>query len=114
MRTRTLLRLALTATLLSGGAALAKREVKDFQAPREMTAEELEAAKLRAKNGNMNSYQKDVQIKAEPIPWMAIGLGVLSLAIAAPFGVWVYRGTAKEMATANTFGSKGLRDQDEE
>jgi hypothetical protein len=113
MRTRSIIRLVLTVSLLSGGAALA-REVKEFQAPRQMTPEELEAAKLRAKNGNMNAYQKDVQIKAERIPWMAIGLGVLALAVAAPFGVWVYKGTAKEMATANTFGSKGLRDRDDE
>lgn len=114
MRTRSLIRLVLTVSLLSGGAALAKREVRDFEAPRQMSAEEIEAAKLRAKNGNINSYQKDVQIKAEPIPWMAIGLAVLTLAVAAPFGVWVYRGTAKEMATANTFGSKGVREKDEE
>lgn len=114
MRTGSLIRLVLAVSLLSGGAALAKREVKDFEAPRQMSAEEIEAAKLRAKNGNISSYQKDVQIKAEPIPWMAIGLGVLALVVAAPFGVMVYRGTAKEMSTANTFGSKGMRDQDDE
>jgi hypothetical protein len=114
MRTSFLTRVVLSAALLWGGAALAKREVKEFQAPREMSQEELDAAKAAARNGNMNAYGKDVKIEAEPIPWMAIGLGIVVLVAAAPFGVIVYRNTAKEMATANTFGVQRARDEDEE
>ena len=114
MRTLSLSRVVLTAALLWGGAALAKREVKEFAPPPEMSQEELEAAKARARNGNMSSYSKDIQIKAEPTPWMAIGLGVLVLGAAVPFAVRVYRGTAKEIATANTFGVTRARDEDEE
>jgi hypothetical protein len=112
MRTLFLSRVVLTAALLWGGAALAKREVKEFEAPREMSQEELEAAKAQARNGNIHAYGKDVQIKPEPVPWMAIGLGGIVFAIAIPFGISVYRNTAKEMATANTFGGSGKRNRD--
>ncbi len=113
MRTSFLPRLLLTATLLTGGAALATREVKEFQAPREMSEEELEAAKARARNGNMSAYARDVQIKPEPTPWMAIGLGVLVLAAATPFALRVYRNTSREIAAANTFGVTRARDDEE-
>ncbi|XXF81457.1 hypothetical protein P2318_17375 [Myxococcaceae bacterium GXIMD 01537] len=107
MRTIPQIRLVLTAALLFGGAALAKREVKEFEAPSEKSQQELDEAKARARNGNINSYNKDVQIKPEPVPWMAIGLGLSVLAAAVPFGVYVFRQTAGEIATANTFGSSG-------
>lgn len=113
MRTHTLFRVVLTASLLWGGAALAKREVKDFEPPPEMSQEELEAAKARARNGNMASYSKDIQIKPEPTPWMAIGLGVLVLGAATPFALRAYRNTAKEIATANTFGVSRAQDDEE-
>lgn len=113
MRTPSLSRVVLAAALLWGGSALAKREVKDFEAPPVMSEEELEAAKARARNGNMASYSKDVQIKPEPTPWMAIGLGVLVLTAATPFALYAYRNTAKELATANTFGVRSARDDEE-
>ena len=117
MRTLSLSRVVLTAALLWGGAALAKREVKSFEAPKEMSQEELEAAKARARNGNMNPYDKDVKVEAEPIPWMAIGLAGIVFVVAAPFAVNVFRNTSKEIATANTFGttrSRGAKAEEEE
>lgn len=113
MRTLSLSRVVLAAALLWGGSALAKREVKDFEAPRELSQEELEAAKARARNGNMNAYAKDVQIKPEPTPWMAIGLGVLVLTAATPFALRAYRNTAQELASAKTFGVSRARDDEE-
>jgi hypothetical protein len=113
MRTHSLFRVVLTASLLWGGAALAKREVKDFEPPPEMSQEELEAEKARARNGNMASYGKDIQIKAEPTPWMAIGLGALVLIVATPFALRAYRNTAKEMAAANTFGVTRAQEDEE-
>lgn len=100
-------RLVLVLALLSGGAALAqpRRQVSEFQAPRELTPEEKEAAKQRAMGNNLNAYGKDIQIKEKPIPWMAIGLVGIVFAVATPFALRAYRNTAKEMASANTFGS---------
>ncbi len=109
MRFPTVTRLVLAAALLSGGAALARREVKDFQAPREQTPEEIEAAKARARNGNMAAYGKDVQIKEKPVPWNAIGIAGLVFLVATPFAVRVYRDTTKEIADANTFGVSKAR-----
>ena len=114
MRMLSLTRVVLTAALLWGGAALAKREVKEFEPPPVLSEAELEAAKARARNGNMAAYSKDIQIKPEPTPWMAIGLGVLVLGAATPFALRVYRNTAKEIATANTFGVSRARDDDYE
>ena len=115
MRTFSLTHVLLALSLLWGGAALAKRDVKEFQAPRQLSDEELEAAKEKARNGNMNKYGNDIQIKAEPVPWLAIGLAGIVFALAVPFAVAVYRNTSKEIATANTFGvSRGKQQEDEE
>ncbi len=113
MRTLSLSRVVLTAALLWGGSALAKREVKDFEPPPEMSQEQLEAAKARARNGNINTYGKDVQIKAEPTPWMAIGLAGIVFVVVTPFALRAYRNTAKEIATANTFGTSRAHDDEE-
>lgn len=100
-------RLVLVLALTSGGAALAqpRRQVQDFQAPRELTPEEKEAAKQRAMGNNLNSYGKDVQVKQRPIPWMAIGLVGIVFAVVTPFALRAYRNTTKEIAGANTFGA---------
>ncbi|QDE68863.1 hypothetical protein [Myxococcus xanthus] len=97
----------LVLALSSGGAALAqpRKQVQNFQAPREMTAEEREAAKQRAMGNNLNSYGKDVQLKQKPIPWMAIGLAGLVFVVAVPFGIRAYRNTSKDIGGQNTFGA---------
>lgn len=97
----------LVLALSSGGAALAqpRKQVQDFQAPREMTAEEREAAKQRAMGNNLNSYGKDVQLKQKPIPWMAVGLAGLVFMVAIPFGIRAYRNTSKDIGGQNTFGA---------
>jgi hypothetical protein len=100
-------RLVLVLALCSGGAALAqpRRQVQEFKAQRELTAEEKEIAKQRAMGNNLNSYGKDIQVKQPPIPWMAIGLVGLVFAAAVPFGFRAYRNTTKEISGANTFGA---------
>ena len=112
MRTSALIRVALTSALLWGGAALAKREVREFKPPPEISEKELEAAKARARNGNMAAYSKDIQIKPEPTPWTAIGLGALVLVAATPFALHFYRNTSKEIANANTFGINRAHDEE--
>jgi len=100
-------RLLLFLALGSGGAALAqpRKQVQEFQAPRELSAEEREAAKQRAMGNNLNSYGKDVQLKQKPIPWMAIGLAGLVFVAAVPFALRAYRNTSKDIAGQNTFGA---------
>ncbi|NMO19726.1 hypothetical protein HPC49_40220 [Pyxidicoccus fallax] len=113
----TLPRLVLVLALMSGGAALAqqpRRQVTEFQAPREMTPEEREAAKQRAMGNNLNAYGKDIQVKEKPTPWMAIGLAGLVFVAVTPFALRAYRNTSKEIAGANTFGAnRGDGDEEE-
>lgn len=100
-------RLVLVFALYSGGAALAqpRRQVQDFQAPREQTPEEREAAKQRAMGNNLNNYGKDIQVKQKPIPWMAIGLVGIVFAGAVPFALRAYRNTTKEISGSNAIGA---------
>jgi hypothetical protein len=101
-------RLVVVLVLVTGGAALAqRRQLQDFQGG-EMTQQEREAARGRAKY-NINGYTKDIRIKEEPIPWMAIGLAAVAFAVTAPFAWRIYKGTTKEMADANVFGVSSSR-----
>ncbi|MCY1078193.1 hypothetical protein [Archangium lansingense] len=108
MRPPSLTRLLVVLVLVTGGAALAqRRQLQNFET-QEMTQEERDALRSRPKY-NINSYGKDIQIKEEPIPWKAIGLGVIAMLVAAPFAYRAYRGTTKEMAEANVFGVSSAR-----
>jgi hypothetical protein len=111
---RTLSRLVLLSALLSGGAVLAGRPVQDFQAPAQMTDEEKAALKAQQLGGNINSYNKDIQIKETPVPWAAIGLAGIVFLVATPFAVRAYRNTTKEIADTNTFGPSGAAGAEEE
>lgn len=115
MRPNPLPRLLLVLALASGGAALAqpRRQVQDFNTPREMTAEEREAAKQRAMGNNLNGYTKDVEVKSKPIPWMAIGLAGLVFLVTTPFALKAYRNTTKEISDQNTFGNNRGEGEDE-
>ncbi len=104
---RKLSRLVLLSALLAGGSALAGRPVQQFEPPPEMTEEEKTALKAQQLGGNMNAYNKDIQIKETPVPWAAIGLGGLVLLAAVPFALRAYRNTTKEIADSNTFGVSG-------
>lgn len=116
MRSSFLPRLLVVLVLVTGGAALAqqRRQIQDFQGG-EMTQQQRDAERSRPKY-NINSYGKDVKIKEDPVPWMAIGLAFISFAVAAPFAWRAYKGTTKEMSDANVFGVSGARagEQDEE
>ncbi|MDC0707639.1 hypothetical protein POL68_04080 [Stigmatella sp. ncwal1] len=107
-------RLVVLSVLLSGGAVLAGRPVNEFQPPPEMTKEEREANKVRELGGNINSYNRDVQIHETPVPWAALGLAALILLGAAPFAWRAYRSTSKEIADANTFGNSGAHQAEDE
>ena len=97
-------RLLVVLVLVTGGASLAqqRRQIQEFRGG-EMTQEERDASRSKPKY-NINGYGKDVKIKEEPIPWMAIGLACIAFAVTAPFAYKAYKGTTKEMADANVFG----------
>lgn len=117
MRSLPLSRTLLVLALVWGGAVLAqppRRQPQEFQSREAMTAEEREAAKQRAMGTNLNGYGRDIQIKEQPIPWMAIGLGVLVLLAATPFALRAYRGTVTEMSGQNAFGARGRAEGDED
>ncbi|HYO66505.1 MAG TPA: hypothetical protein VEU33_10510 [Archangium sp.] len=108
MRLPLVSRLLVVLVLVTGGAALAqRRQLQSFQGE-EMTQEERDAARSRPKY-NINAYGRDIQIKEEPMPWKAIGLGVIAMIVAAPFAWRAYRSTTKEMSEANVFGVASSR-----
>ncbi|RKH03518.1 hypothetical protein D7Y13_33970 [Corallococcus praedator] len=109
MSSPSLPRLVLILALVWGGAVVAqpqRRQPQDFQTRKELTQEEKDAAKARAMGNNLSGYSKDEKPKEKPMPWRAIGLAGIIFMVCLPFAIRAYRGTVKEMATANTFGAQ--------
>ena len=100
MSIRPALPFLLGAALLIGGEALAKKP-NEFQAPQQMSEEELAAAKARNKS-RVNAWDKDAPKESPPIPWMAIGLAVISFLVAAPFGLRAFKQTSRELTGADS------------
>ncbi len=84
------------AALLSTGVALAG-ELSTFE----------EAASRptgRAGGVQLPEFPDDVKPAARPLPWRAMGLGLLCFAVAAPFALQMYRRTCEESAEGRAFG----------
>jgi hypothetical protein len=112
MRSSLLSRLLVVLVLVSGGAALAqRRQLNQFQGE-EMTQEQRDAARSKPKY-NINAYGKDIKVKEEPFPWMALGLAGIVFAAVSPFAYRAYKSTTKDIADANTFGVAGREDEGE-
>ncbi|MBL8953527.1 MAG: hypothetical protein JNK82_22315 [Myxococcaceae bacterium] len=99
------------ACLLLGGAALAKKPT-EFQAPQQMSEEDIAAAKARSKNP-LNGFDEKMEeqptcmpwggpAKCKPFPWMAVGLAFLSFLVAAPFGLRAFKTTSREISGADS------------
>lgn len=88
--------------LLAGGTALA-RKPHEFVAPREMTQDELEAAKARSKN-KIDLYGRDIPRESKPFPWRAVALMGLTMVVIAPFALRSYLRTANELSGNKSFG----------
>jgi hypothetical protein len=100
--------LADTGTGATKGTGGRRGKPQDFQAT-EMTDEEREAARVRARY-RMGTWREAEPVQAEPkFPWMPIGFTLLSFAVVAPFAWNAYRGTAKELANTATFGPQPRR-----
>lgn len=97
--------------LLVGGSALA-RKPQEFIAPREMTQQELEAAKTRSKN-NINSYDQDIPQETRPFPWGAVAFMGFAVLVATPFALRMYANTARELEGNATFGANRPSADDE-
>ena len=93
--------------LVSGGSALA-REVKEFKGLPSSGPKKSKtgSAEVNRWNGNDN-----IPKEADP-PWGFITLSVIILAIAAPFGVRMYRNTAAEVSDGSV-PSKRSRAEEE-
>ncbi|MBM4379408.1 MAG: hypothetical protein FJ086_08925 [Deltaproteobacteria bacterium] len=99
--------LLLGALLLCASGALA-REVKEF------TGGTAPAAKKRNTGTTVNGWTgEDASVEVKDPPWMAIGLGVIVLAIAAPFAWRTYRNTAEEIEGAKATGRRGSNSDDQ-
>lgn len=91
-----MLGLALGSATVSMSAFAQQRRPSEFQAPREMSEDEIRAAKERSKS-NLHAYKKGVTDEVTPVPYLAIGMLVLVFALAAPFALRYYKQTADEI-----------------
>lgn len=82
---------------LAGSSFAAGKKPGDFQAPAQMTEEELAEAKARSKN-KLNGFDEKASEKPKDIPWMMIGLIGISFLAATPFALRAFRNTSKEIA----------------
>jgi hypothetical protein len=91
----------LVLALFVGGAGFAAgKKPGDFQAPAQMTEEELAEAKARSKN-RINSFDEKQSEKPKDVPWMMIGLIGISFLAATPFALRAFRNTSKEIADSS-------------
>lgn len=82
---------------VADSAFAAGKKPGDFQAPAQMTEEELAEAKARSKN-KLNGFDEKASEKPKDIPWMMIGLIGISFLAATPFALRAFRNTSREIA----------------
>jgi hypothetical protein len=110
---RALTRLLFAASLLTCLTVFAQRgKMSEFKEDRS-SADARDKAKRGAKY-NMGSWSGDTSQQTAPFPWMAAGLVVIALLVAAPFAIKMYANTAKEQADANSFGAQGPAETEDE
>ncbi len=92
------LRYSLVLALFVAGASFgAGKKPGDFQAPAQMTEEELAEAKARSKN-KLNGFDEKQSEKPKELPWLMIGLIGISFLGATPFALRAFRNTSREIA----------------
>jgi hypothetical protein len=107
-------RLLVVLVLVTGGAAVAqqRRQLQSFEGE-VMTQEQRDADRSKSKY-NINAYGKDIPLKDEPFPWMALGLAGIVFLVVSPFAYLAYKNTSKEMAQAHVFGVSSAREGGDE
>ena len=93
------IRYLLILAILGSAASVfaAGKKPGEFQAPNQMTEEELAEAKARSKN-KLNGFDEKQSEKPKEVPWMMIGLIGISFLVATPFALRAFRNTSKEIA----------------
>jgi hypothetical protein len=101
------------ATFFSATPALAGRRPAEFNAPQEMTEEELAAAKERSKNKLLGFTEQQEETpmcspfgnngKCKPFPWAFLVLAGISFSIASVFMIRSFRTTSKELKTTDAY-----------
>lgn len=89
--------LLVLAILGSAAVFAAGKKPVEFQAPNQMTEEELADAKARSKN-KLNGFDEKQSEKPKDFPWMLAGLIAITFVVATPFALRAFRGTSKEIA----------------
>jgi hypothetical protein len=89
--------LLILALLASGVAFAAGKKPGEFNAPAQMTEEELAEAKARSKS-HLNGFDEKGSEKPKDPPWMLIGMVAISFIVATPFALRAFRGTSKEIS----------------
>ena len=107
--------IVLLGLLAASPAAAQKRGgLQEFngQVKQDQTAEELKAARRKAAGvTDIKDFGINKEPPPKPIPWVAIGLAVLCLGAAAPFGWKMYKSTRGDLEDGSTFGmGKGRRE----
>lgn len=94
------LRFILWATLMLAPLGLATdawaKKPQEFNAPREMSEEDLRQAKARSKD-QLNGFGADVEQKPKDFPWIFVGMSAAALLIAAPFGLRAYKNMSAQL-----------------
>jgi hypothetical protein len=87
---------ALVLLAFFGATAAWSADPKPFTAPPPLSSDQIARMKEASKS-NLNSYGRDSSADTEPFPWMAVTLGVLTLACIAPFAWRAYQSTSSEI-----------------
>ena len=105
------IRYLLVLALLGSAAVFAAgKKPGEFQAPNQMTEEELADAKARSKN-KLNGFDEKMEDKPKPFPWMLVGLVAISFIAATPFALRAFRGTSKEIAESTEALGAGQKEE---
>jgi len=100
MKLRSALPWLVGAVLLSSASAFAKRPT-EFQAPQQMTEEEIAAAKERSKN-KLNGFDEKMEEKPKPFPWMAVSLAGIAFLVTGRFALRAFKQTSREITGADS------------
>lgn len=95
--------------MLAAPAVAAGRKPTEFAGVKEMSEEELAAAKEKSKNP-LNGFDEKMEEKPQPFPWMAAGLGVICILVATPFGLKSYRDLTRASPQSKSFAGRPQAD----
>jgi hypothetical protein len=90
--------------LLATASFLVSEEHHPGQPPSTFVAKDNGGPTEHKRQGNVGEFGAATKAPEKPFPWMALGLGIMSLVIASPFAFLYYRGTSKDLKDMKTVG----------